>query len=76
MTLLAVKQHVKTRHPAPVANDTFETVESSLAETKRLIEWLFYVNEWEYTKGEREQLINAAQRFAKVAQPIANKYMD
>ncbi len=72
----ALKQFVRLKHPATDKDDLFDTVESSLTETDRLISWLFYISESEYTKGEREQLINAARRFVKVAQPIANKYMD
>lgn len=56
--------------------DPFETVESACEEVKRLIGWLDYVAESEYTATERDKLIAAAKKFAGVAQPIASKYID
>ena len=56
--------------------DPFENVESSLEEVKRLIDWLGYVSDSEYTELERGRLISVARRFARVAQPIASKYLD
>jgi hypothetical protein len=56
--------------------DVFESVDTSLEEVKRLIDWLGYVSESEYTELERGRLISIARRFARVAQPIASKYLD
>lgn len=56
--------------------DPFESVESACEEVTRLIGWLDYVRETEYTATERERLIAAAKQFASVAQPIASKYID
>jgi len=68
-----VREHNGNAKPK---DDTFESVESSCAEVKRLISWLEYVNENEFDSTERGRLISAAQRFARVAQPIASKYLD
>lgn len=58
------------------ADDLFETVDGSCEEVKRLIGWLEYISESEYTDTEKGRLIAAARRFARVAQPIASKYLD
>lgn len=57
-------------------DDTFDSVESACEEVKRLIGWLEYVAEAEYKTTERNNLIAAAKRFAKVAQKIVSKYLD
>lgn len=56
--------------------DPFETVESACEEVKRLIGWLDYVAESEYTPAERDKIIAVAKKFSNVAQPIASKYID
>lgn len=56
--------------------DPFETIESACEEVKRLIGWLEYVSESEYTAAEKAKLIAVAKKFAAVAQPIASKYID
>jgi hypothetical protein len=61
----------------PLPSDiTFDSVESALEEVTRLISWLGYIAEHEYSDAERNKLIAVSRRFAGVAQPIANKYMD
>ncbi len=52
------------------------TVENALSEIKRLIGWLEYVREDEFSDVERQRIIAVSVRFAKVAQPIASKYND
>ncbi len=52
------------------------TVENAMSEIKRLIAWFEYVPENEFSTIERERLISASVKFAKVAQPIASKYID
>lgn len=69
------KQMIR-EHGGGQVNDDFETVEGSLEEVKRLISWLEYVRENEFTNTERVKLINVSRRFAKAAQPIASKYID
>jgi len=68
--------HVQGKFGAVPTYDPFENVESSLEEVKRLIDWLGYVSDSEYTELERGRLISVARRFARVAQPIASKYLD
>lgn len=78
MTQLSAKQKQMIREHGgnDAADNTFETVEGSLEEVKRLISWLEYVAEHEYTQVERVKLVNVARRFAAVVQPIASKYID
>lgn len=72
-----IATHVKTKFgDTPTVDDTFETAESSIEEVKRLIGWLEYVSEHEYTDTERKRLIAVSRRFAEAAQPIASKYID
>jgi hypothetical protein len=52
------------------------TVENYFAEIKRLIAWLEYVPEHEFSEAERIKLISVSVKFAKIAQPIASKYLD
>jgi hypothetical protein len=68
--------HVKQKLGTLPEIDPFESVDTSLEEVKRLIDWLGYVSESEYTELERERLISVARRFTRVAQPIASKYLD
>lgn len=70
------KQMIREHGDGDKANDTFETVEGSLEEVKRLISWLEYVREDEFTNTERDRLISTSRRFAAIAQPIASKYID
>ncbi len=63
--------------PRTVAGEYPEaTVENALSEIKRLIGWLEYVREDEYSDTERQRIISISIQFAKVAQPIASKYND
>lgn len=71
-----ISSHVKQKFGTLPEVDLFESVETSLEEVKRLIDWLGYVSDSEYTETERMRLINVAKRFAKIAQPIASKYLD
>lgn len=57
-------------------DDCFDYVEGALGEVSRLVAWLGYVVENEYTATEKAKLIASAKRFAKIAQPIASKYLD
>lgn len=57
-------------------DDRFDSVESALEEVSRLIGWLGYVRESEFTDRERNMLILLSRKFAKHAQPIASKYLD
>ena len=70
------KQMIHKHGSNDKTDHVFETVEGSLEEAKRLISWLEYVSEDEFTKTEREKLINVSRRFANIAQPIASKYID
>lgn len=54
----------------------FETVEEGLGEVKRLIDWLGYIAEHEYSETEKRKLISVSRKFAVAAQPIASKYID
>lgn len=70
------KQMIREHGGNNQTDDTFETVEGSLEGVKRLIDWLGYVSESEFTNTERVKLINVSRRFAAAAQPIASKYID
>jgi hypothetical protein len=54
----------------------FDGVYDAIEEIQRLVQWLGYIREEEFTDLEAKRLIDYAQRFVKVAQPIANKYLD
>jgi hypothetical protein len=56
--------------------EKFPTVDESTEEVKRLIGWMGYIAEWEYSPAEKEKLLDAAHKFISVAQPIASKYVD
>lgn len=72
-----ISTHVKTRFgDGHESDDTFDTVDGALEEVKRLISWLGYVSESEYSERERKRLTEISRRFAGIAQPIANKYID
>ena len=70
-----ISEHVHQRFGV-APEDPFETVEGALEEVKRLISWLEYVAEHEYTPAERKRLVDVSRRFANAAQPIASKYID
>lgn len=76
VTKETLSTHVKQKFGTLPEVDVFESVDTSLEEVKRLIDWLGYVSDSEYTELERGRLIDVARRFARVAQPIASKYLD
>ena len=52
------------------------TIENGFSEVVRLIGWLQYVPEYKFTPAERFKLIAISAKFAKIAQPLARKYID
>jgi len=68
-----IREHAGRARPE---DDRFDSVTGALEEMERLAGWLGYVLENEYSQRERNALIGAARQFAKIAQPIANKYLD
>jgi hypothetical protein len=57
-------------------DDRFDSVVGAFDEVERLIGWLGYIRENEYSPSERKRLISSAKRFAEIAQPIASKHLD
>jgi hypothetical protein len=77
MTTTAIKNHVVQKFgKAPEEIDPFESVSTSLEEVERLIKWLGYVSDSEFTETERVKIIDKARTFAATLQPIASKYLD
>lgn len=76
MTTQSIKTHVHTKFGVTPEDDPFESVSTSLEEIERLINWLGYVSDHEFTETERVKIINKARSFAATLQPIANKYLD
>jgi hypothetical protein len=56
--------------------DPFDGVPMSLEEVERLIKWLGYVSDSEYTDAEERRIVEGAKKFAAILQPIASKYLD
>jgi hypothetical protein len=60
----------------PPKDERFDSVVGAFDEVERLIGWLGYVQENEYTADERNRIIAVAKAFANTLQPIASKYLD
>lgn len=77
MATRAIKNYVAQKFgTASEEFDPFESVSTSLEEVERLIKWLGYVSDHEFTETERVKIINKARSFAATLQPIASKYLD
>lgn len=79
MTTDAIKNHVVQKFGStPIEADPFdgESVEAALSEVERLIKWLGYVSDSEFTDAERKRITDKARSLAKTLQPIASKYLD
>ena len=58
------------------AVDHFASPCVALEEVERLVGWLGYIADGEYSATESAKIIAACKRFADVAQPIASKHLD
>ena len=76
MTIQAVKNHVAQKFDTVPEVDPFDGVSMSLEEVERLIKWLGYVSDSEYTEAEERRIVAGARKFAAILQPIASKYLD
>ena len=70
------QKRINREHASAAMPPDDETVEGGLEEVKRLIGWLEYVREDEYTATEKKKIVAASKRFAALLQPIASKYID
>lgn len=75
MTTDAIKNHVHQKFGTPEV-DPFASPSIALEEIERLIKWLGYVSDSEFTSAEEKRIINSAKKFAAILQPIASKYLD
>lgn len=72
------KQMIRDKHAARASwDESFRTtVDAAMEEVKRLASWLEYVNDNEFSDSERFKLQEVSAEFCRIAQPIANKYLD
>lgn len=71
-----IKDHVAQKFGTAPEVDPFDGVSMSLEEVERLIKWLGYVSDSEFTDAEEKRIVAGAKRFAATLQPIASKYLD
>ncbi len=53
-----------------------QSVTDAIDEVKRLVNWLEYIRENEFSDAEASRLIKSSMQFIKTAQPIASRYID
>ena len=53
-----------------------QSVTDAIDEVKRLVNWLEYIRENEFSDSEAKRLIKSSLQFINTAQPIASKYID
>jgi two-component SAPR family response regulator len=53
-----------------------QSVTDAIDEVKRLVNWLEYIRENEFSDAEASRLVKSSLQFVKTAQPIASKYID
>lgn len=52
------------------------TVEASMGEVRRLLDWAAYIAEHEYTPAERDCIRKAGLAYAAALDALAQKYID